>query len=95
MCNLLLLFSLFFSTAVFSQKEKIDFITYALVSNQSWIKISAEEGDELGDMINDLQVMDNQELKEATKEIRKVTKQKRYGTIVMGTLRRIRTGSLN
>tara|TARA_B110000037_G_C17055875_1_gene479770 strand:- start:397 stop:1350 length:954 start_codon:yes stop_codon:yes gene_type:complete len=53
------------------KKEKIDFITYALVSNQSWIKISAEEGDELGDMINDLQVMDNQELKEATKEIRK------------------------
>ena len=53
------------------KKEKIDFITYALVSNQSWIKISAEEGDELGDMINDLQVMDNQELKKATKEIRK------------------------
>ena len=53
------------------KKEKIDFITYALVSNQSWIKISAEERDELGDMINDLQVMDNQELKEATKEIRK------------------------
>ena len=53
------------------KKEKIDFITYALASNQSWIKISAEEGDELGDMINDLQTMDNQELKEATKEIRK------------------------
>ena len=53
------------------KKEKIDFITYALVSNQSWIKISAEEGDELGDMINEIQTMDNQELKEATKEIRK------------------------
>ncbi len=53
------------------KKEKIDFITYVLVSNQSWIKISAEEGDELGDMINEIQTMDNQELKEATKEIRK------------------------
>ena len=53
------------------KKEKIDFITYALVSNQSWIKISAVEGDELGDMINEIQNMDNQELKEATKEIRK------------------------
>ena len=53
------------------KKEKIDFITYALVSNQSWIKISAEEGDELGDMINEIRNMDNQELKEATKEIRK------------------------
>lgn len=53
------------------KKEKIDFITYALVSNQSWIKISTEEGDELGDMINEIQTMDNQELKEATKEIRK------------------------
>jgi len=53
------------------KKEKIDFITYALVSNQSWIKISAEEEDELGAMINELQIMDNQELKEATKEIRK------------------------
>jgi len=53
------------------KKEKIDFITYALVSNQSWIKISAAEGGELGDMINDLQTMDNQELNEATKEIRK------------------------
>ncbi len=53
------------------KKEKIDFITYALVSNQSWIKISAEEGGDLGDMINDLQTMDNRELNEATKEIRK------------------------
>ena len=53
------------------KKEKIDFITYALISNQGWIKIYAEEGDELGDMINELQNMDNQELKEATKEIRK------------------------
>jgi len=53
------------------KKEKIDFITYALVSNQSWIKISAEEGGDLGDMINEIQTMDNQELKEATKEIRK------------------------
>jgi len=52
------------------KKEKIDFITYALVSNQSWIKISADEGGELGDMINEIQTMDNQELKEATKEIR-------------------------
>jgi hypothetical protein len=54
------------------KKEKIDFITYALVLNKSLIKLSAEEeGDELADMINELKNMNNQELKKATKEIRK------------------------
>ena len=53
------------------KKEKIDFITYALVSNQSLIKILEDEEDELGDIINDLQSMDNEELKKATKEIKK------------------------
>ena len=52
------------------KKEKIDFITYALVSNQSWMKILEDEG-ETRYMINELQNMDNQELKKATKEIRK------------------------
>ena len=52
------------------KKEKIDFITYALVSNQSWMKILEGEG-ETRYMINELQNMDNQELKKATKEIRK------------------------
>jgi hypothetical protein len=54
------------------KKEKIDFITYAIVLNKSLLKISAEEeGDEIADMINELQAMNSQELKEATKEIRK------------------------
>ena len=52
------------------KKEKIDFITYALVSNQSWMKILEDEG-ETRYMINELRNMDNQELKKATKEIRK------------------------
>ena len=52
------------------KKEKIDFITYALVSNQSWMKILEGEG-ETRYMINELRNMDNQELKKATKEIRK------------------------
>ena len=52
------------------KKEKIDFITYALVSNQSWMKILEDER-ETRYMINELQNMDNQELKKATKEIRK------------------------
>ena len=54
------------------KKEKIDFITYALTLNKSLTKLSAEEeGDELADMINELKTMNNQELKKATKEIRK------------------------
>ena len=52
------------------KKEKIDFITYALVSNQSWMEILEGEG-ETRYMINELRNMDNQELKKATKEIRK------------------------
>ena len=54
------------------KKEKIDFITYALVLNESLMKLSAEEeGDEIADMINELKNMNSQELKIATKEIRK------------------------
>ena len=54
------------------KKEKIDFITYALVLNESLLKLSAEEeGDEIADMINELKNMNSQELKVATKEIRK------------------------
>jgi len=54
------------------KKEKIDFITYALVLNESLLKLSAEEeGDEIADMINELKDMNIQELKVATKEIRK------------------------
>ena len=52
------------------KKEKIDFITYALVSNQSWMEILEGEG-ETRYMINELRNMDNQELKKASKEIRK------------------------
>jgi hypothetical protein len=55
------------------KKEKIDFITYALVSNQSLTKLALEdEGDEVADMIIELQTMNNSELKEKTKEIRKM-----------------------
>jgi hypothetical protein len=54
------------------KKEKIDFMTYAMVLNKSLLKISAEEeDDEIADMINELQAMNSQERKEATKEIRK------------------------
>ena len=55
------------------KKEKIDFVTYALVSNQSLTKLALEdEGDEVADMIIELQTMNNSELKEKTKEIRKM-----------------------
>ena len=54
------------------KKEKIDFVTYALVSNQSLTKLALEdEGDELADMITELETMNNFELKEKTKEIKK------------------------
>jgi len=55
------------------KKEKIDFITYALVSNKSLVEIASEdEGDEAADMINELKAMNNSELKEETKGIRKM-----------------------
>jgi hypothetical protein len=55
------------------KKEKIDFVTYALVSNKSLVEIASEdEGDEAADMINELKTMNNSELKEKTKEIRKM-----------------------
>ena len=54
------------------KKEKIDFITYALVSNKSLTELALEdEGDEVADMITELQNMNNSELEESTKEIRK------------------------
>ena len=52
------------------KKEKIDFVTYALVSNKSLVEIASE--DEAADMINELKTMNNSELKEKTKEIRKM-----------------------
>ena len=55
------------------KKEKIDFVTYAFVSNKSLVEIASEdEGDEAADMINELKTMNNSELKEKTKEIRKM-----------------------
>ena len=55
------------------KKEKIDFVTYALVSNKSLVEIASEdEGDEAADMINELKAMNNSELKEETKGIRKM-----------------------
>ena len=55
------------------KKEKIDFVTYAIVLNKSLVEISSEdEGDEIADMITELQTMNNSELKEETKEIRKL-----------------------
>jgi len=55
------------------KKEKIDFVTYAIVLNKSLVEISSEdEGDEISDMITELQTMNNSELKEETKEIRKL-----------------------
>ena len=54
------------------KKEKIDFITYALVSNQSLTKLALEdEGVEVADMITELKNMNNSELEESTKGIRK------------------------
>ena len=54
------------------KKEKIDFVTYALVSNKSLTELALEdEGDEVADMITELQNMNNSELAESTKEIRK------------------------
>ena len=55
------------------KKEKIDFVTYAIVSNKSLVEMVLEdEGDEVADMIIELQTMNNSELKEKTKEIRKM-----------------------
>ena len=55
------------------KKEKIDFVTYALVSNKNLIDIALEDkDDEFSDMIIELQSMNNLELKEKTKEIRKM-----------------------
>ena len=60
------------------KKEKIDFITYALVLNKSLIKLAREEeiantsDEKINDIINELQTMNNQELKGKTKEIRKL-----------------------
>ena len=55
------------------KKEKIDFMTYALVSNKSLTELALEdEGDEVADMITELQNMNNSELEESTKEIRKL-----------------------
>ena len=53
------------------KKEKIDFISYVLVSNKSLTKFSAKgEVNEITEMINDLQTMNNLKLKDRTKEIR-------------------------
>ena len=57
---------------IIMKKEKIDFMTYALVSNKSLTELALEdEGDEVADMITELQNMNNSELEESTKEIRK------------------------
>ena len=52
------------------KKEKIDFITYAVVSNKNLAEISSED-DEILSMINELQNMNNSEISQKTKEIRK------------------------
>ena len=55
------------------KKEKIDFVTYAIILNKSLVEIASEdEGDEIADMITELQTMNNSELKEETKKIRKM-----------------------
>ena len=55
------------------KKEKIDFVTYAIILNKSLVEIALEdEGDEIADMITELQAMNNSELKEETKKIRKM-----------------------
>ena len=55
------------------KKEEIDFITYTLVSNKSLVEITSEEKQsEAADMINELKTMNNSELKEETKGIRKM-----------------------
>ncbi len=54
------------------KKEKIDFISYAVFLNKAITEISLEEeGEEIADMITELQTMTNSELKKKTKEIRK------------------------
>ena len=52
------------------KKEKIDFITYAAISNKNLEEISLED-DEILSMINEFQNMDNSEISQKTKEIRK------------------------
>ena len=52
------------------KKEKIDFITYAFVVNKTLIEMSSGE-DEIIDMLRELQSMNNSELIQQTKEIKK------------------------
>ena len=52
------------------KKEKIDFITYAFVINKTLIEMSSGE-DEIIDMLTELQSMNNSELIQQTKEIKK------------------------
>ena len=52
------------------KKEKIDFITYVFVINKTLIEMSAED-DDIVDMLTEFQSMNNLELIERTKEIKK------------------------
>ena len=52
------------------KKEKIDFITYVFVINKTLIEMSAED-DDIVDMLTEFQSMNNSELIERTKEIKK------------------------
>ena len=52
------------------KKEKIDFITYVFVINKTLIEMSSED-DDIVDMLTEFQSMNNSELIERTKEIKK------------------------
>ena len=52
------------------KKEKIDFVTYLLISNKTLIEMLSED-DVAADMLPELQSMNNSELLEKTKEIKK------------------------
>ena len=52
------------------KKEKIDFITYILISNKTLIEMLPND-DEIVDMLTELQSMNNSELIQQTKEIKK------------------------
>ena len=52
------------------KKEKIDFITYAIVVNKTLLEMSSED-DEVVSMLNELQSMNNSELIKQTNKIKK------------------------
>lgn len=53
------------------KKEKVDFISYALIFNKNLSQLLADDGDEILGEFNELQNMNNSQLKNKSKEIRR------------------------